>query len=337
MLSSAALSEMVSDRRLHLILMPTEKCNFRCTYCYEDFALGRMPDGVVIGIKKLLSRRAPDLDSLALSWFGGEPLLARDTVESIMSHAQRLRSERPDLQLESDMTTNAFTLTLVTFRRLLELGVRKYQITFDGPMEVHDSRRVRINGAGSFARIWSNLLDMRRVRGRFVVIVRVHVDRSNLSTVPHLFDDYCRAFGQDERFRLFFRPLGRFGGKDDAPLPVFEEEEGARVIAELRALARARGVPVHAPEGSVCYAAHGNSFVIRADGRINKCTLALEHPGNQLGRIDARGNVNIDPQRLGMWMRGMFSGVAQELECPMLGYADSRAPRANPVISLKVA
>jgi len=37
--------------RLQLILLPTEQCNFRCTYCYEDFAIGRMSDAVVAGVK----------------------------------------------------------------------------------------------------------------------------------------------------------------------------------------------------------------------------------------------------------------------------------------------
>ena len=34
------------------------------------------------------------------------------------------------------------------------------------------------------------------------------------------------------------------------------------------------------PSDSVCYAARGNSYVVRADGRLNKCTVALEHPNN---------------------------------------------------------
>ncbi|PJJ00771.1 hypothetical protein BX264_1060 [Streptomyces sp. 2333.5] len=39
----------LTDRTLHLIILPTEQCNFRCTYCYEDFSVGRMGPETVQG------------------------------------------------------------------------------------------------------------------------------------------------------------------------------------------------------------------------------------------------------------------------------------------------
>jgi hypothetical protein len=38
------IAEAISPRIQELILLPTEKCNFRCTYCYEDFDLGKMSE-----------------------------------------------------------------------------------------------------------------------------------------------------------------------------------------------------------------------------------------------------------------------------------------------------
>ena len=66
----------VANNALRLILMPTEACNFRCTYCYEDFRYKRMDDSVVTGVKRFLDLRASHLSQLEISWFGGEPLLA---------------------------------------------------------------------------------------------------------------------------------------------------------------------------------------------------------------------------------------------------------------------
>ncbi|HVR96858.1 MAG TPA: radical SAM protein [Thermoanaerobaculia bacterium] len=59
---------------LELILMPSEDCNFRCTYCYEDFARGTMIPDVREGIKNLVRKRIKKLNRLHISWFGGEPL-----------------------------------------------------------------------------------------------------------------------------------------------------------------------------------------------------------------------------------------------------------------------
>ena len=75
-LSLREIQTCLDNRELHLILLPTEACNFRCVYCYESFRLKRMEPWVVEGIKRLLSRRAPDLRALSISWFGGEPPLA---------------------------------------------------------------------------------------------------------------------------------------------------------------------------------------------------------------------------------------------------------------------
>jgi molybdenum cofactor biosynthesis enzyme MoaA len=40
--TSSQIASTLSNRIQQLILLPTERCNFRCTYCYEDFVLGRM-------------------------------------------------------------------------------------------------------------------------------------------------------------------------------------------------------------------------------------------------------------------------------------------------------
>ena len=42
-ISMEEIAYSLSNEYLHLIVLPTEKCNFRCTYCYEDFLNGKMP------------------------------------------------------------------------------------------------------------------------------------------------------------------------------------------------------------------------------------------------------------------------------------------------------
>ncbi|GAB3621950.1 hypothetical protein GCM10027418_00320 [Mariniluteicoccus endophyticus] len=56
--------------RLELILMPTEACNFRCHYCYEDFGVGLMPAGVREGVRNLLRRRHAE-NPLTCCWCPG--------------------------------------------------------------------------------------------------------------------------------------------------------------------------------------------------------------------------------------------------------------------------
>ena len=76
------------NKSLELTLLPTEKCNFRCTYCYEDFLIGKMKPWIRSGVKSLIEKRVDmGLRNLNLSWFGGEPLLAKDVLFEIADFA----------------------------------------------------------------------------------------------------------------------------------------------------------------------------------------------------------------------------------------------------------
>lgn len=305
--------------------MPTESCNFRCVYCYESVRRGRMRPEVLQGLKRLLGRRAAGLRLLELSWFGGEPLLASDIVLDVMEHVRGLRASHPSLEVDTDITTNAWFLTPALATRLLGLGVSRYQISLDGPPGWHDRKRVLPGGGGTFERIWGNLRRMRERQGAFRVVIRVHLDRENEHVIPGLLDMIAAEFADDPRFELFARPLSRLGGPRDDSLPTFESAEEERAAVErARALAVARGIRLwgRAPGPSICYAARGNSFVVRADGSLNKCTIALEHPANQVGWLRADGTVDIDAARVEAWARGLLSGDEEALRCPMRGIAD---------------
>ena len=71
MQSFPQIIKCISADYFSLTLMPTEQCNFRCTYCYEDFSIGKMKEDVIRGIKNLLKQRIPTLKYLNISWFGG--------------------------------------------------------------------------------------------------------------------------------------------------------------------------------------------------------------------------------------------------------------------------
>ena len=312
---------------LHLILLPTEACNFRCTYCYEDFRLGHMGARVVRGVKNLLSDRCEELSDLTLSWFGGEPLLALDVIEDVLGHVGRLRDRHPRIAFSSDVTTNGHLLDFQTFDRLLGLGVTRFQVSFDGPRELHDRVRRRADGGATFDRVFGNLCTLAEHDDPFEIHLRVHVDRENHLEIPGLLDDCAEAFSGDGRFRVFLRKLSRMGGPNDDLLPVFDDDdELAEVMNRLHGHAAERGLAQHLlpSEGPVtpCYASKANSFVVRADGRVNKCTVVLDHPRNQVGRLHESGRLELESGEVIPWMRGLRSGDKLHLMCPMIGLAD---------------
>lgn len=141
----------IDNRFFQLTLLPTEKCNFRCSYCYEDYKVGRMSDQTVIAIKKLLENRAKagGLKHLVISWFGGEPLLEKEIVYDVSLLAKKL-AKSYGFKYISDMTTNGYFLNGDTIIDLFSSGVLNYQISLDGYQNIHDQTRKTINNRGTF-------------------------------------------------------------------------------------------------------------------------------------------------------------------------------------------
>jgi len=313
-----------------LFLLPTEKCNFRCTYCYEDFRLGRMPDWVVTGVKRLLDRRAEELDLLSIQWFGGEPLLAPKIVEDIQGYAQGLAQRHSIEVFSSSMTTNAYWLDAAMLTRLVGLGVHRYQVALDGPAALHDQKRVQANGKPTFARVWANLESARDTELDFELTLRVHVDHDNLVAIPELIEQAATSFGGDSRFLVNIRPLSRLGGPNDKNLRVLRGSERS-ALDDLKDLARQRGLRLpQLRTAPVCYAAKANSFAIRSNGDVVKCTVAFDHPTNQVGRIDEEGSLNLDQRRMLAWTRGLSAADPKTLHCPLMGI--ERVSESNEMI-----
>jgi uncharacterized protein len=207
--------------------------------------------------------------------------------------------------------------------------VTRYQVSFDGTKEEHDSRRVRMDGGGTYERVRGNLLALARLPLEYSIMVRLHVDEKNRHDCFDFVEEFRRDFAGDPRFPLYPRLLSRWGGPGDHTVCPFDEEEGRAVLDEIEDFARSRGVPVRERNGDepICYAARGNSFVVRSNGRINKCTLALNSTFNDVGAIAEDGTLRLDAARVGAWMRGLWNGSPEELACPMHGLENTSGIR----------
>ncbi|MDR6674208.1 radical SAM protein [Xanthomonas sp. 1678] len=321
MLSDATVAEALSPRILSLILLPTEKCNFRCTYCYEDFAIGRMQPAVVGGIKQLISRRASTLDRLNISWFGGEPLLALGTVLDIGHHAHQ-ECERHDVQFSAGFTTNGYLLTPDLLSQLIELRHREFQITLDGDADWHDKTRITANKGATFEKIWSNLIAYRALSGNFSVSLRLHVHQDNIASVKRLYGKLQRELLDDGRFSVYFHKVSNLSATSTIKETVLPRDRYLEAIAFITdqgngCTGSGKAISEEHLDGYICYAAKPNSLMIRANGRIGKCTVALNDDRNDLGRLHSDGTVEVANDKLRRWMSGFSDLSEQTLGCPL--------------------
>lgn len=310
---------------LQLILLASEDCNFRCQYCYEDFARGTMQPWVRSGIKKLVQKRAQVLRSLSISWFGGEPLYGFQAIEDLAPFFLEIAAEH-SLSYSSTMTTNGFLLTPEIAEKLLSWKINSFQITVDGPPEYHDRSRPGRDGSGTFSTIMENLKSLKQRSASFIVGIRFNYDRNNYLATDRFLDILEREFRDDPRFKLRFRAVGRWGGSNDEQIEVCGADETARIEMEMKAEARKRGLSltdeirdVKGIGAQVCYAARPYNFIVGASGKLMKCTIDLDKQDrNVIGYITEEGDLDIDRDKFALWTEPAFEKDSKCQKCVVL-------------------
>ena len=94
-----------------LIICPTMGCNFDCPYCFEDHFAGKMSaevqDDVIALAGRLIDAFAPK--HIRVTWFGGEPLLAPEVIESLSQRLIALADER-GVEYDAGIISNGYLL-----------------------------------------------------------------------------------------------------------------------------------------------------------------------------------------------------------------------------------
>ncbi|MBO0959326.1 radical SAM protein [Neobacillus sp. MM2021_6] len=308
---------------MHLVLMPTEACNFRCTYCYETFERGKMNRTVINGLKAFVQEKAASLTDLHISWFGGEPLISLDVIEELSETFLAIAKEN-HVQYSCDLVTNEYLLTKDTFQRLLSWNINQFMITVDGVGEVHDRRRHLTGGGRTFDTIIENLIAIKDVPGSFDITIRTNFDEDNLQATSELTHFLKDHFADDKRFGILFRPVGQWGGKNDDDIPVCSRTMANKKIWELTDEAISQGFGMSSmitdslmPSASVCYAAKPHSLVVSSHGQLYKCTLSLHEEFNQVGKIHEDGHLELDYDKIASWVT---SGEETDAVCQSCFY-----------------
>jgi uncharacterized protein len=201
---------------------------------------------------------------------------------------------------------------------LVSLGVNSYQISLDGPQPLHDATRRKADSCGTFDRIWDNLLGLRNSDLDLRVTIRVHFTPDSVLQLDPLIRDINTEFAADDRFCVYFKDVGRLGGQHDDGIRLFSERliEEARAHLNAKLANPAQAASLTAAESYICYASKPTSLIIRANGQVGKCTVALYDERNNIGRLNPDGTLSIDQHKLRGWMRG-FNGLNEaELSCP---------------------
>jgi len=136
-----------------LCLHVAHDCNLRCKYCFAstgDFGTGRkiMPPETAKKAIDWVVKKSGQRYNIEVDFFGGEPLMAMDTVKETVSYA-RAHEEAWGKHFRFTMTTNGVLLNDENIRYFNE-NMDNCVLSLDGRKEVNDRNRLTVNGQGSY-------------------------------------------------------------------------------------------------------------------------------------------------------------------------------------------
>lgn len=163
----------------HLVIEPTSACNMACAYCFHGSHIhGTMSREIEERLAETVKKVFVYKNKLNVTWTGGEPTLAIDTIYRLSRRFMEIARER-NASYTSGILTNGYLLNEKTAERLKECGLGYVQITMDGPPEIHNKRRPLKNGTDTFDTIMKNLKGVSRM---FPTVLRVNIDIKNANT-----------------------------------------------------------------------------------------------------------------------------------------------------------
>ncbi len=261
---------------LSLTICPTVDCNFRCPYCYQHHLPSGMSDEVQQATLRFIDDHEPQIISLAIAWFGGEPLLGLPAIQNLSGQfIERFGREN----YHASMITNGLLLTPEISTQLVDLGVDRVQVTIDGPRESHNQRRICVDQKPTFDRITENL---RQADPRLGINIRVNVDQENLETLSGGFFDQLDSVGLKGRIGVYFAPVKAYTEVcADVAGTCLTGRSWAKSVAQLQLKAYQRGygrAGLPSSKANVCIADNVNGWVINHDGMVYKCWADVTKP-----------------------------------------------------------
>lgn len=259
---------------LGLTIAPTLGCNFRCIYCYEEDQdrYEKMDEAVREDLINLIKSRKNTIKLLSVTWYGGEPLMAMDVIESLSKEFLEICKENK-IAYSASIITNGYLLTKEIVKKLNDLSIRSMQVTLDGNKETHDKRRFLANGRGTFDKIISNLKECKEDLPH--TDLRINTDRKNVKEVYEVLG-VLKQEGLMDKVHPYVGWVDASNGEyeDDSCLNFKEFAEleiqfSENLVNEKESAGFMNKYP-HL-KGNCCGADAENALIVAPDGELYKC------------------------------------------------------------------
>ncbi|MBU1318651.1 MAG: SPASM domain-containing protein [candidate division Zixibacteria bacterium] len=289
---AAHYSARFSEQSTGMTIIPTLNCNFACDYCYEDSSVHvskdpskrAMSEEVQDNLVELAESRIKENSVFTVTWYGGEPLLRLDIIESLSKRFKEI-CERKQSRYFAGIITNGYLLTPRTAVILAQNGVKFCQVTLDGVKAVHDSRRPLRGGSGTFDRIVENVTAVSE-QTDLTLSIRINADNRNSSSISELLCDLRkRGLHDREKVNIYFGQVLEYSNScRDTPDFCMANEE----FADFQVVAYRKALELDFRISTYPFANLGNCGAVKSVASIIEPSGDVHNCWNTVGRHDMR-------------------------------------------------
>lgn len=268
-------------------ILPTQKCNARCFYCFEnDVKRIRMNKETADQTVKFILQNLRDIKEFNLDWFGGEPLLEFNRITEMVEQINRKTS----VPFTSSITTNATLFNKEKVKMAVEKwNLKRASITIDGLYDEHNKRKA-VPGMDAFNITMDNIRHL--LNNGVYVNLRIHMDMYNKDGLDDILS-YLEEFSCVSNFHLFVEKLF-------IPLQVEKHVDINRYIKgnevdkfyyQMMELMKKHGFVksfadfFSSRRETACMGTRRDSILIDCDGYLYKCEQEFYNKKNNVGNV----------------------------------------------------
>ena len=281
-----------------LTIAPTLDCNFRCKYCFETHPKGKMSSETQAALVSFVEGRLARAKNFSVTWYGGEPLLAKEIVYALSERFLTL-CEKFAVDYDAFIITNASLLEDSDVELFKQYKIRGAQVTIDGVKEIHDSRRRSVTGESTFDRLIDRVNVL--LNNDLSAIVRINIDKDNIARVDELLDVLAERIDRRADLKIDFGQVTPFTDIcKSIESDCYNNAQFADVMLPLYAKVLARGFTVNKMAAypslrvNVCCADYVNSFVVDNHGELYRCWNHVQNSGDSCGNVKDGDNLTLE-------------------------------------------
>jgi len=295
--------------------------------------------------------RSEEVRHINIQWFGGEPLLCKDTIRYISYKVLKCCKEY-DVEYNAQLCTNGYALDTSFISELGQLQISNIHVTLDGPKVFHDRTRYLKGKLPTYDVIMNNIKGVAsRWQEEITIFVRINLDRNNVNSFQSIVDELKQL---PRTIRVYFRSISSRSGRgmcySSHCLDLDEVEKYAQDFNHILFNEGLRGGKIPKPNFLSCGGDLLNSYAIDPDGSVYKCIQGLttnDGTVKPIGTLTTKGTVAYDAAELIKWAApdGLDNAVCMQCKlsplclsgCPLYrssADSDNQKTQAYPCIEL---